>query len=156
MKEKTGKRLTIAALLAWIILQLWTSIEIVTYYSDRTAVLAGLSLLSLAALDALLYFYGGRRLLWELKWYWGTCGVLLAALFLVGRLILFAVLVYGITPFPQMLLASYLLVEKGLGLPGKAADTTALVLTVVLIAGHFLWLCRLERRVKGEAKRPSA
>jgi hypothetical protein len=67
MKEKTGKRLTIAALLAWIILQLWTSIEIVTYYSDRTAVLAGLSLLSLAALDALLYFYGGRRLLWELK-----------------------------------------------------------------------------------------
>ena len=110
----------------------------------------------LAALDALLYFYGGRRLLWELKWYWGACGALLAALFLVGRLILFAVLVYGITPFPQMLLASYLLVEKGLGLPGKAADTTALVLTVALIAGHFLWLRRLEQRAQGEAERPSA
>lgn len=162
MTEKTGKRLTIAALLAWIVLQLCASVDIVThslctvYYPGRTAVLTALWLLSLAALDALVYFYGGRRLLWELKWYWGTCGVLLAVLFLVGRLILFAVLVYGITPFPQMLLASYLLVEKGLGLPGKAADTTALVLTVVLIAGHFLWLRRLERRVKGEAKRPSA
>ena len=162
MTEKTGKRLTIAALLAWIVLQLCASVDIVThslctvYYPGRTAVLTALWLLSLAALDALVYFYGGRRLLWELKWYWGACGVLLAALFLVGRLILFAVLVYGITPFPQMLLASYLLVEKGLGLPGKAADTTALVLTVVLIAGHFLWLRRLERRVKGEAKRPSA
>ena len=162
MTEKTGKRLTIAALLAWIVLQLCASVDIVThslctvYYPGRTAVLTALWLLSLAALDALVYFYGGRRLLWELKWYWGACGVLLAALFLVGRLILFAVLVYGITPFPQMLLASYLLVEKGLGLPGKAADTTALVLTVVLIAGHFLWLRRLERRVKGEAKRPAA
>ena len=115
-----------------------------------------LGVVFLAALDALLYFYGGRRLFWELKWYWGACGALLAALFLVGRLILFAVLVYGITPFPQMLLASYLLVEKGLGLPGKAADTTALVLTVVLIAGHFLWLCRLERRAAAEAERTSA
>ena len=162
MSEKTGKRLTIAALLAWIVLQLYTSFDIIVHglctvhYLARTVTTTGLWLLSLAALDALLYFYGGRRLLWELKWYWGTCGVLLAVLFLVGRLILFAVLVYGITPFPQMLLASYLLVEKGLGLPGKAADTTALVLTVALIAGHFLWLRRLERRVKGEAERTSA
>ena len=162
MTERTGKRLTIAVLPVWIVLQLCASVDIVThslctvYYPGRTAVLTALWLLSLAALDALVYFYGGRRLLWELKWYWGACGVLLAALFLVGRLILFAVLVYGITPFPQMPLASYLLVEKGLGLPGKAADTTALVLTVVLIAGHFLWLRRLERRVKGEAERTSA
>ena len=42
-----------------------------------------------------------------------ACASFLAAFF---TLILFAVLVYGITPFPQMLLASYLLVEKGLGL----------------------------------------
>ena len=132
MTEKTGKRLTIAALLAWIVLQLYTGFDITVHslctvhYLAKTVALTGLWLLSLAALDALLYFYGGRRLLWELKWYWGTCGGLLAVLFLVGRLILFAVLVYGITPFPQLLLASYLLVEKGLGLPGKAADTTAL------------------------------
>lgn len=112
MTEKTGKRLTIAALLAWIVLQLYTGFDITVHslctvhYLAKTVALTGLWLLSLAALDALLYFYGGRRLLWELKWYWGTCGALLAALFLVGRLILFAVLVYGITPFPQMLLAS--------------------------------------------------
>lgn len=161
MSEKTGKRLTIAALPVWIVLQLCASVDIVThslctvYYPGRTAVLTALWLLSLAALDALVYFYGGRRLLWELKWYWGACGVLLAALFLVGRLILFAVLVYGITPFPQMPLASYLLVEKGLGLSGKAADMTALVLTVALIAGHFLWLRRLERRAAEEAERTS-
>ena len=154
MKEKTGKRLTIAALLVWIILQLWTGIEIITYYSDRTAVLAGLSLLSLAALDALLYFYGGRRLLWELKWYWGACGALLAALFLVGKLILFAVLVFGITPYPQIWLLSYLLFEKGLGLPGKAAEMTGVALTLALIAGHFLWLRQLERRAaEGEELR---
>lgn len=162
MSEITGKRLTIAALLAWIVLQLCASVDIVAhslctvYYPGRTVAVTGLWLLSLAALDVLLHFYSGRRLLWELKWYWGACGALLAALFLVGRLILFAVLVYGITPFPQMLLASYLLVEKGLGLPGKAADTAAIVLTVALIAGHFLWLQRLERRVKGEAERTSA
>ena len=161
MTERTGKRLTIAVLPVWIVLQLCASVDIVThslctvYYPGRTAVLTALWLLSLAALDALAYFYGGRRLLWELKWYWGTCGVLLAALFLVGRLILFAVLVYGITPFPQMPLASYLLVEKGLGLSGKAADMTALVLTVALIAGHFLWLRRLERRAAEEAERTS-
>ena len=161
MTERTGKRLTIAVLPVWIVLQLCASVDIVThslctvYYPGRTAVLTALWLLSLAALDALVYFYGGRRLLWELKWYWGACGVLLAALFLVGRLILFAGLVYGITPFPQMLLASYLLVEKGLGLSGKAADTTALVLTVALIAGHFLWLRRLERRAAEEAERTS-
>ena len=161
MSEKTGKRLTIAVLPVWIVLQLCASVDIVThslctvYYPGRTAVLTALWLLSLAALDALVYFYGGRRLLWELKWYWGACGVLLAALFLVGRLILFAVLVYGITPFPQMPLASYLLVEKGLGLSGKAADMTALVLTVALIAGHFLWLRRLERRAAEEAERTS-
>ena len=143
MSEKTGERLTITALLAWIILQLWTSIEIVTYYSDRTAVLAGLSLLSLAALDALLYFYGGRRLLWELKWYWGACGALLAALFLVGRLLLFAVLVFVITPYPQIWLLSYLLIERGLGLSGKAADITGFALMLALIGGHFLWLRRL-------------
>lgn len=161
MTERTGKRLTIAVLPVWIVLQLCASVDIVThslctvYYPGRTAVLTALWLLSLAALDALVYFYGGRRLLWELKWYWGACGVLLAALFLVGRLILFAVLVYGITPFPQMPLASYLLVEKGLGLSGKAADMTALVLTVALIAGHFLWLRRLERRAAEEAERTS-
>lgn len=157
MTEKNGKHLTIAALLAWIALQLYTNFDIMAfYYPGRTEAMTGLWLLSLAALDVLLYFYGGRRLLWELKWYWGTCGVLLAALFLVGRLILFAVLVYGITPFPQMLLASCLLVEERLGLSGKAADTTALVLTAALIAGHFLWLRRLERRAAEEAERTSA
>lgn len=157
MTEKNGKCLTIAALLAWIVLQLYTNFDIMAfYYPGRTEAMTGLWLLSLAALDVLLYFYGGRRLLWELKWYWGTCGVLLAALFLVGRLILFAVLVYGITPFPQMLLASCLLVEERLGLSGKAADTTALVLTAALIAGHFLWLRRLERRAAEEAERTSA
>ena len=60
MTEKTGKRLTIAALLAWIVLQLYTGFDITVHslctvhYLAKTVALTGLWLLSLAALDALL------------------------------------------------------------------------------------------------------
>ena len=74
-----------------------------------------------------------------------TFTVLPAALFPLGGLTVLAVLVFEITPCPQMQLLSNLLAEKGWGLPGKAPDMTGFDLTLALISGHFLWTRRLER-----------
>ena len=60
MNEKTGKCLTVAVLLAWIALQLYTGFDITVHslctvhYPAKTVAMTGLWLLSLAALDALL------------------------------------------------------------------------------------------------------
>ena len=182
MSEKTGKRLTIAALLAWIVLQLYTSFDITAHNfylyhicpPGTTIALAGLWLLCLLALDVLLYSFRGRRPLRALKWYWGACAVLVAALCLLNELIAFGVMTFGITswpllaalmafvallsritPFPQMQLASYLLFKTELDLAEKIVFMGGIALTFLLIGGHFLWLRRLERRAAEEAERTS-
>lgn len=158
MNQKNGNRLTIAVLLVWIFLQLYTSFDIAVHsfctvcYSGRTVALAVLWLLCLLVLDTLLYFFGRRRLLWELKWYWGACAMLVAALLvlsgLLSGLMLFVALIFGITPWLQMLLASHLLLETALGLSSKTADMGGIALTLLLIGSQFLWMARLERRLQ--------
>ena len=157
-----------------LILRPIISIYITFAPPGTTIALAGLWLLCLLALDVLLYSFKGRRPLRALKWYWGACAVLVAALCLLNELIAFGVMTFGITsrpllvalmafvallsritPFPQMQLASYLLFKTELDLSEKIVYMGGIALTLLLIGGHFLWLRRLERRAAEEAERTS-
>ena len=116
MSERTGKSCTVAALLAWIALQLYTDVDILAStfctisFSSRTRAFWGAWCMCLLLLDILLYFFGSRRLLRELRWYWIICLAGAAVLPVAGRV---SILIAALLPYGQMFFFSYALLWEG-------------------------------------------
>ena len=150
MSERTGKSCTIAALLAWIALQLYTDVDILAStfctvsFSSRTRAFWGAWCMCLLLLDILLYFFGSRRLLRELRWYWIICLAGAAVLPVAGRV---SILIAALLPYGQMFFFSYALLWEGVEvLSWDAVNACAFVLTLLLSAAHVGWMVWLSRR----------
>lgn len=150
MKEEAGRRFTAAALAAWLVLQVCTGAGILAStfctvsFSGRTRALFGAWLLCLLLLDILLYFFGGWRLLRELKWYWAICLVCAAVLPAAGRA---SLLIAILLPCGQMFLLSYVLLWEGLEVfSWTAVNVCTYALTLLLCVAHAGWLTWLNRR----------
>lgn len=154
MNEKTGRTITVLALLVWIFLQVYTDVAVLAgtfctvSFSDGTRAFFEAWCLCLLLLDILLYFFGSRKLLRNLKWYWVICLVCAVVLPGAGHA---AVLTAALLPYGQMFLLSYVLLWEGLEvLSWNAVNACTYVLVLLLSAAHVGWIAWLSRRNHGE------
>jgi len=163
MDERTKKSLTATAMLVWVGLQLYTNVDTIIgsmYYTftGRTWIAMGAWFLSLLALDALLYFFGGRKLLRVLKWYWAFCVVpsALAVLHLLGLPLnsLIIIICALFAPLYQPIAFSWLLFEKIAGLESSVCfgvGRSAGLLFCFIQFAYMAWLCRRAKK-RGETE----
>lgn len=159
------RRVIGASVLAWAVLHLYTSVrtlfENMYYtYTGWSWFFLGLWLSGLLALDALLYFFGGAKLLRSLKWYWGFSAVLAAGGLLIALEILWSdwATVVGIlcslpTPLNQLLAFSWLLFDELAGIKGHVLFGTEWSAVLLFCLLHFAYTAWLHRRAEkgGEA-----
>jgi len=157
MDERTKKPLTATAMLVWVGLQLYTNVDTLMgsmyyTYTGRTWIAMGAWFLSLLALDALLYFFGGRKLLRVLKWYWAFCVIpsALAVLHLLGLPVngLIIIICALFAPLFQPMAFSWLLFQKIAGLEWNVCVGVGWSSVLLFCLIQFTYMAWLFRRAK--------